>query len=155
MAETISERDLAAVFGIDPRSGRDLAARGIIARVGRGRYDQAAATLAYCAHLREIAAGRGSEDGEFDLTAERARLAKEQADAAALKNAVMRGELLPADIVEQTWSTVFREWRSGLLAVPSRLRQALALSAEQTAVVDREIRNLLTAFAEACGAKEN
>ena len=47
--------------------------------------------LAYCAHVRGIASGRGGEEQVLDLTKERARLAKEQADEKEIKNAVLRG----------------------------------------------------------------
>lgn len=54
---------------------------------------------------------------------ERDRLAREQADNVALKNAALRRELVPAVEVEQRWSEILRRVRSKLLAVPSRVRQ--------------------------------
>lgn len=50
-----------------------------------------------CRHYREQAAGRASQSGDFDLVAERARLAKEQADEKALRNAMTRGEIVNAE----------------------------------------------------------
>lgn len=50
--------------------------------------------IRYIRRLREEAAGRSS-GGEYDLTNERARLAKEQADKVAMANAVTRNALAP------------------------------------------------------------
>jgi phage terminase Nu1 subunit (DNA packaging protein) len=53
--------------------------------------------LAYCAHLREVAAGRSSAKAQaagLDLTAERARLSKLQADKVEIELAELRGEVV-------------------------------------------------------------
>jgi phage terminase Nu1 subunit (DNA packaging protein) len=50
-------------------------------------------------HLGQLAA----RAGDLDLDAERARLAKEQADGQELKNAKLRDSLLPADEVVEAW----------------------------------------------------
>lgn len=76
-----------------------------------------------------------------DAAAERVRLLKEQADSAALKNAERRGELLPARDVERAWSSIFRDVRAAMLALPARIRnRAPHLSAADIAMIDREIR---------------
>ena len=59
--------------------------------------------------------GRGGEAAISTATAERARLAREQADHVALKNARTRGELIPAD-VEAEWSGVLRTVRGAAAA---------------------------------------
>lgn len=77
-----------------------LAAGHLPAAEGRGNLDIDACRVAYIRRLREQAAGRASEGSEeegLDLVAERARLAKEQADAQAMKNARERGELVLAE----------------------------------------------------------
>lgn len=140
----VTGKVLANVLGVADRTLRDLAERGLVVKAGRGSYELAASVRRYCEHLREIAAGRGGEAGVLDLTAERARLAKEQADAQAIKNATLRGELLPAADVERRWREVLAGVRSRMLAVPSRTRQALAhLTATEVAVIDREVRDAL------------
>jgi phage terminase Nu1 subunit (DNA packaging protein) len=48
---------------------------------------------------REVEAAGLEPSDDLDLNAERARLAREQADGQAIKNAVARGELLPAEEV--------------------------------------------------------
>ncbi len=84
------------------------------------------------------------ERQQATLTTERIRLAKEQADAAEFKNALQRGELVKASVVEREWGSVLRKVRSGVLAGPSRIRQQLAhLSAHDMEIIDRELRSTL------------
>lgn len=64
---------------------------------------------AYCARLREQAAGRQG-DGHLDLVQERAALARAQREGQAIKNAVARREYAPigllADVLGMTASAV-------------------------------------------------
>lgn len=86
----------------------------------------------------------GEERQQTSLTAERARLAKEQADAAEIKNAVLRRDLVVASEVEREWSAVLRKVRSGVLAVPSRMRQTLPhLTPHDVQIFDAELRRVL------------
>ncbi|WP_367714503.1 hypothetical protein AB2N04_10760 [Nitratireductor sp. GISD-1A_MAKvit] len=83
----------------------------------------------------------------LDLSRERARLASEQADQVALKNAALRGELVEASAVQAEWAGVIRSLRSGVLAVVSRVRQRLPhLSTHEAEVIDSELRAALTAL---------
>lgn len=76
-----------------------------------------------------------------DAASERARLVREQADHAALKNAMLRRELLPAVEVERAWSDTLRRVRSRVLAVPSRLRQVLPhLTTHDAQAIEAELR---------------
>lgn len=54
---------------------------------------------AYCAGLREQAAGRSSEAGGLDLVQERAALAREQRVRLEMLNATTRGEYAPIDLL--------------------------------------------------------
>ena len=85
-----------------------------------------------------------------DAAAEAVRLKKEQADQVALRNQQLRGELVPAVDVERAWANVLRQVRSGVLAVPSRLRQVLPhLTAHDVATIDAELRHVLEDLANA------
>lgn len=146
MGEVGSAKDLASFLGVSQRTVRELAERNIAVRATRkGTYDLTASVRAYCAHLRDVAAGRGGEDKVAALTSERARLAREQADAAALKNATLRGTMLPAAAVELEWAEILRTVRAGMLAVPSRVQQRAGhLTAAEVAIIDREVRDVLS-----------
>ncbi len=140
----ISGRALADLLGVHERTIRDLAGDGYIVKLGKGVYDRDASVRTYCIHLREIAAGRGGESGVATLTAERARLAREQADERAMKNATMRGDMVPATDVKARWQAILVGVRSRILAVPSRVRmRAPHLTRAEIEIVDSEIREAL------------
>lgn len=90
---------------------------------------------------------RSGTDDDLDLASERARLAKEQADGQAMKNALARGEVVPrADVVAGIQSC-FANARARLLGIP--VKAAPALVGEGNLAV---IRDKLTGFIhEACG----
>lgn len=139
---------LAKLVKVHARTIRDLAQRDIVVKVGNDRYDLAASLQAYASHLREMAAGRGDEQHQLFLTAERARLAKEQADNAALKNAALRRELVPAAEVKAVWAGIINQARSKILAIPARARQQLAhLTAKDVEALDAECRRTLEELA--------
>lgn len=142
--QRIGGADLCALLDISSGMLTQLKSRGIAVHLKHDVYDLEATVRAYVGHLRGTASGRGGEDQVAALTTERARLAKEQADAQALKNAALRRELVSAADVERTWSDILRQVRSRILAVPSRLRQSVALPAETVAALDRELRDALT-----------
>lgn len=66
--------------------------------------------LAYCARLRDQAAGRLGDTMGLDLVQERAALAREQREGQAIKNAVARREFAPvgllADVLGMAASSV-------------------------------------------------
>lgn len=74
-------------------------------------------TVAGIAWIAAQAAGSGEA---LDLEAERARLAKEQADKTAMANAVTRRELLPADEVGRAVTAAFGRVRTRMLGLPAK-----------------------------------
>lgn len=91
---------------------------------------------------------RYSEWEFLDLNQERARLAKEQADAAAIKNAQSRGELLEVAAVEAAWDMIRSSVRLRVLAMAPKIESQCNLAPEARArlrkILDREIDDLLT-----------
>lgn len=80
-----------------------------------------------------------------EVSRQRARLARAQADLAEMKSARQRGSLLDAEAVENEWSGILRTVRAGMLAVPSRVAQRLPnLGAHDIAEIDAEVRAVLT-----------
>lgn len=77
----------------------------------------------------------------------RQKLVLAQAEQVELKNAKMRGELIPAADVVATWSGLVADARQRLLAIPSRLGAKLALPRQTVAAMDEEIRAVLSALA--------
>ncbi len=97
----------------------ELIVRGTITKKGRGKYDVVEARTEYIRHLRKVAAGRANA-GELDLGEERARLAKEQADAKEMENANLRGELVFIDDVAKQFGQQASAVKTRLLAIPSK-----------------------------------
>ena len=140
----IGSADLRELLDISSGKQTDLVQRDIAIRHARDSYDLVQSTRNYVQHLRGVASGRGGEEATLNLTEERARLAREQADGVALKNAKARGELVEAAEVERAWADTLRHVRSRILAVPSRIREKLGhLPAEDIAAIDRELRDTL------------
>lgn len=134
-----------------------LVKKGVIERQPRGSYDLDAVRRAYIEHLRAVAAGQRNDDG-LDLVAERARLAKEQADAQAMKNAIQRGELIPRPDVVAAWTAVFAHVRARLLALPSKAAPAVVgLSAlpEVKEVLSDHVEEALAELAETRAVPED
>ena len=145
----IGGKDLCELLALSSGALADLKKRGIAVHLGHDAYDLEATVSAYVQHLRGIAAGWGSADQAVQLTTERARLAKEQADAQALKNAKLRGEQVDAAEVERAWADVLRQVRSRILSVPSRLRQDVTMNAADAQLLDRELRDALSELGHA------
>jgi phage terminase Nu1 subunit (DNA packaging protein) len=134
--------ELADWLGVSERAVADYAHKGIITRSGRAVFPLRESIRAVCHHFRDAASARGG--GTANLTAQRERIAHEQADKLAMQNAAARREMLPAKQVAEEWSSILRLVRSRMLASPSRIQQQLAhLSAHDLDVIDREIRNAL------------
>ncbi|WP_158873988.1 terminase small subunit [Antarcticirhabdus aurantiaca] len=139
----VSTKDFGDLVGISARTVQNLIAEGTIERTASGKIPLAEATAAYCERLRKSAAGR-AEAGDLDLTAERARLAKEQADAQEMKNAVGRGELLKAADVQRAWADILRMVQALMLSLSSKVQQKLPhLTAHDIDEIDRVVRRIL------------
>ncbi len=98
-----------------------LKSAGILPDAKRGKHDLDTVRVAYIRHLRENAAGRAAAYGTLDLTAERARLARAQAEKCERENAVAEGEFLPRGEIHTAMTATFMRVRSKLLAMPSKL----------------------------------
>lgn len=137
---------VAALLGLSSRRISQLSEEGIAVRIGPGTFDAAVTIQNY---IRHVAGKAGNAASNLDLNAEKARLAKEQADGQAMKNAQLRGELVEAEAVAQEWESIVADVRSAMLAVPGRLRRRAggALDAAAISLVDHEIREALEALA--------
>lgn len=144
----VTTSEMAALLGVHPNTLPRLANEGKLHRApkGRGHYWRQASVSTYCNHLRDVAGNKGLSEN-IDLTAERARLAKEQADKVALQNAALRAEMVDVRTVEATWLSASTAARRRLLAIPSRMRNA-GLEPDLSARLDREMRMALTDLAD-------
>jgi phage terminase Nu1 subunit (DNA packaging protein) len=103
----VTQAEFAALIRVSEAKVSQLVGEGVIER-GQTAH---AWLLAYVERLREVAAGRASDEaGGLDLVQERARLARSQREAQDIKNAVARGEFAPigllADVLGMASSAV-------------------------------------------------
>ncbi len=84
---------------------------------------------------------RGDGDGRTALADERARLACAQADMQEMKNAALRGALLPRDEVPAAVQACFSLVRARLIAIPTRAAPQVVLLKSMP-----EVKALLTAL---------
>lgn len=142
---------VATLLDLSERQVYQLAKDGIIPRAQRGGYDLIACVRAYIRHLREIAAGRTSSDGRVDIVAQRARLAAEQADHQAMKNAQLRGDLVPGDEIEDASVAVHSAVQQRLLAVPRNAAPLVAVENDARAceaIIREQIEEALEEIAD-------
>lgn len=148
-----TQAEVAVHLDLSQQAVSALIQRGILpGAAGKRGLDLEACRLAYIRHLREVAAGRASaESGEgLDLVQERARLAAEQADATAMKNAVTRAELVPAGDVERVFGALVTSARERFLSLPHKAAPLVigkATPAEAQAVLTDLVHEALSILA--------
>lgn len=140
---TLSE--VAAHLQMDVGSLSKMIDKGIVTKQGRSQYDLDTVRKEYILHIREVAAGR-FKAGELDLQAERARLAKEQADAKEMENAVERGDLVYIEDVAKQVEGQMTKVRTKLLAIPTKFApelHAMATAREVQLALEQAITEAL------------
>lgn len=138
-----TQSEVAAHLDLTQPAVSQMLAEGLLPTAARrGQLDLDACRIAYIRRLREQAAGRASlEDGDDkpDLVRERALLARAQREGQNMKNAVLRGELLPVDEVEDVVGALLDATRAKMLALPTRAApQCVGVGKPET------VRDLLT-----------
>lgn len=131
--------EIAALVGVSASRGRELADRGVFARVGRNRFDTRESLRRYLAEI----ARQAKRPVGADLDREKLRVQKETADKLATANAIARGDLVPAADVTAAWATILTDVRAAMLAIPSRLPE---LDRAAVARIDSEIHAALEAL---------
>jgi len=141
--------EIAKHIGVTPKYVQDLINEGVIDRKDRGTYDINECRDAYIKKLREAAAGRANS-GDLNLTDERARLAKEQADAKEMENAITRGELVYIEDVAKRVEVALSKVKIKILAIPTKVAPEAAAAddaKEVQALIERHIIEALNELA--------
>lgn len=142
-----TQADVGRYLDLSTRRVRDLANAGAIPRPKvRGNWDLDDCRIAYIRHLRSVAGGLQDDKGKYNLAAERARLAAEQADAAAMKNDQARRELVPVADVVKVVSDEYSAVRARILALPTKVAPRVAAvtkPAEVRQIIDAAVREVL------------
>ncbi len=143
LSEAITQQQFGDLVGVSQQAVSDLVGRGVL-MAG----DSAAEWLtAYCDHLREMAAGRGGEEG-VNLVRERALLAREQRIRVAIQNAEKKGQLAPVAALEQALATAGAKASKILATIKGEIRLHYPqLPASGLAAVDTIVGKALNAVA--------
>jgi len=144
-----SQSDIAGRLGMNPVNVSKYIKAGIITAKPKNQYDLDEVTLEFISHLREKAAGRSS-----DLSEERARLAKEQADGKEMENAIARGELVYIDDIANRFESALIRVRTRLLAIPTEIAPEVVSSASVVEAQETIERAILGALNELAGVLE-
>jgi len=139
----VTQSQLSKDLEVSTTTVKDLTAKNVLTRTTNG-YDLRQARLDYIAHLREMAAGRYS--GELNLQEERARLAKEQADAKEMENMIERGELVYIDHIVKRFEKQLIKCKTKLLAAPTKIAAEVHAAAdvkEAKAIMEEAIEEAL------------
>ncbi len=140
-----TQKKLAAMLGITPGRVSQLVFAGTIPQ-GAPLAEQVAA---HCENLRAVAAGRTDAP---ELSAERARLVRVQADVEELRLAELKGELIRTNVVKPGMAVVFATTRDRLMQLPARQAQTFASETSPTKVhelLTDEIHHALSQLADA------
>ena len=138
---TCSAAELAWLLGCTDRAIRGYLTRGLAIRAGkRGRYALGESVRRIHRHVAETAAGRSGSA----LADARAKLATLQAAGQELRNAAIRGEVLPKADVIDTWRSILRGVRQFVMALPGKIAFEVALPPADRATVERICRDDLT-----------
>lgn len=142
----IGNAAMADLLGISQVRLKQLIDAGTITKEGHGKYNLRDCVRAYTAHLRKHAAqaGRPTTGGDnSDLAAEKLRHETAKADHAELKNAALRGELVPVSDVRAEWSGIATDLRASLMAVPARVAARSGLPRDVGVKLEEELRDAL------------
>lgn len=133
------------VVGVGQSAVSEMSSRGVLRQDGTlGEWIED-----YCAHLREVAAGRVGS-GELDLVTERAGLAKAQRERIEMQNAVTRKELAPVILIEEVLAKAGSKVAGILDAIPGMVKRRIpAMTSDAIDLIRVEVakaRNLAAAI---------
>jgi len=135
-AQTVTVAEFGHDIDMNPRGVRDLIAKGIVIRDGRGRILLVESRHRYINSLREVKSKHGGS-----LADARAKLAEAQLIEQNLKNQKMLGDLISVSDAQTAWGRFATVVKSSVLAIPSRAR---ALIPHLTAHDGQTLRQLCT-----------
>jgi hypothetical protein len=143
--------DASAHIFISINRFRQLQREGVLPRANSSDWSIEGIRRRYIENLRAIKANHGpkpyaaklsknasDDDDELNLDRERALLAREQRQGHSIKNALARGEVIPAGDVLEGWQSAIARSRSLLLGLPSSAAEEIVLLAPAGPAAVRE-----------------
>jgi phage terminase Nu1 subunit (DNA packaging protein) len=149
-----TQREVADHLDLSVKRVSELIRDGILpSKKGRSPLNIDVCRIAYISYLRKLS-GYNKRGGTGDIAEEKARLTKAQADAAELKVSELEGELIPAKLVEDTWTEVASVIRVKVLGLASKISH-LVLGAKTyqdiEVIINEQAYEILNELAESNG----
>lgn len=115
LTSTATQVTFGAVVGVSQQAVSELLSRGVLVKGAT----LGAWLLAYCEHVRAVAAGR---DPDGDLARERARVSRATAEKLEMANAVTRKEYAPTQALSLVLAGAARRCSNIMDGIPAQLR---------------------------------
>jgi len=119
-------------------------------KMGRSPLNIDVCRMAYISYLRKLG-GYNKRSGSGDMAEEKTKLTAAQARKAELEVEEMEGNLLPAQLVEDTWIGYVANVRAKLLGLPSRIaHQVITVDKypEAELIIKEQVHDALNELAE-------
>ena len=146
-----TQRELAEHLDLSTKRISELIRDGILpSKMGRSPINIDVCRIAYISYLRKLS-GYNKKSGGGDIAEEKTRLTKAQADKAELEVSELEGQLIPAQLVQDTWTDMVANVRSKLLGLPSRIaHQVIALETypEAEQLIKENVHDALSELAD-------
>tara|TARA_R110001592_G_scaffold138183_1_gene356781 strand:+ start:55 stop:555 length:501 start_codon:yes stop_codon:yes gene_type:complete len=146
-----TQRELAEHLDLSTKRISELIRDGILpSKMGRSPLNIDVCRIAYISYLRKLG-GYNKRSGGGDIAEEKTRLTKFQADKAELEVNQLEGKLIPAQLVQDTWTDFVANVRAKLLGLPSRIaHQVIALETypEAEQLIKENINDALSELGE-------
>lgn len=116
-----TQREVAEHLDLSVKRISELIKDGILpSKMGRSPLNIDVCRMAYISYLRKLG-GYNKRSGSGDITEEKTKLTAAQARKAELEVQEMESNLIPAQLVEDTWISYIANVRAKLLGLPSRI----------------------------------
>jgi len=146
-----TQREVAEHLDLSTKRISELIRDGILpSKMGRSPLNLDVCRIAYISYLRKLG-GYNKRSGGGDIAQQKTRLTKAQADKAELEVSELEGQLIPAQLVQDTWTDFVANARAKLLALPSKIaHQVIALDkyAEAELLIKENVHDALSELAE-------
>jgi len=146
-----TQRELAEHLDLSTKRISELIRDGILpSKMGRSPINIDVCRIAYISYLRKLG-GYHKKSGGEDIAEAKTRLTQAQADKAELEVSELEGQLIPAQLVQDTWTDMVANVRSKLLGLPSRIaHQVIAMETypEAEQLIKENVHDALSELAE-------
>lgn len=149
-----TQKEVAEHLDLSVKRVSELIRDGLLpSKKGRSPLNIDVCRVAYISYLRKLG-GYNKRSGTGDIAEEKTRLTKAQADAAELKVSELEGELIPAKLVENTWTEIAAVIRVKLLGLASKIAhlvQGAKTYQDIEQIINKQIYETLNELAESNG----